>query len=141
MNDQVLYFSRTGNSKRIAEKIASMLNTEVIEIRDHMNWRGVIGYIRAGFYSTVDKKVSITLSRALDEQKPYIVVAPLWAGGIAPAVRAFFRVYPKENAHLIVTSLGSTLKERAGYLSVTDIIQRAEHEDEQIKSFLNDIKK
>lgn len=141
MNYQVLYFTRTGHSKRIAEKIAKMLDIEAIEIRDHMNWRGVIGYIKAGFYSTVDKKVSITLSRALDEQKPYIVVAPLWAGGIAPAVRAFFRVYPKEKAHLIVTSLGSTLKERAGYLSVTDIIQRAEHEDEQIKSFLNDIKK
>jgi flavodoxin len=56
MSYQVVFFTRTGQSKRVAIKIAQGLNASLIEIDDHKNWKGLIGYIRAGFYSTVDKK-------------------------------------------------------------------------------------
>ena len=48
MKYSVAYFSRTGNSGRIAQKIAQKLSTDAIEVTDNMNWKGPIGYIRAG---------------------------------------------------------------------------------------------
>jgi flavodoxin len=141
MNIKVVYFTRTGNSKRVAEKITSKLSLDLIQINDHHNWKGFIGYIRAGFYSTVDKKVEITLNHPIEKYDELIVVSPLWAGGAAPAIRAFFKIFPKEKSHLIITSIGSMIKAREGYLSVTDIIQRENHEDEVIDHFITKFNK
>ncbi len=137
MSYQVIFFTRTGNSKRIASKIAQSLQASLIEISDHKNWKGLIGYIRAGFYSTVDKKVKITISEEVDQTKDIILVTPLWAGGTAPAARAFLALHGRNHTHLVVTSIGSVVKDRTGYLSVTDIVKRDGNEDEKITSILN----
>jgi flavodoxin len=140
MNYQVVYFSRSGNSKRVAEKVAIKLGAPLIKIDDHKWWKGPIGYIRAGFYATVDKKVNITLSEPLKDDSICIVVSPLWAGDTAPAVRAFFETFPKEKSHLIVTSIGSTITKREQYRSVTDVVKRSENEDEVIDKLVLHIK-
>jgi flavodoxin len=41
MELQVVYFTRTGNSKRVAEKIAKKLNVSIIEIKDNKSWKGI----------------------------------------------------------------------------------------------------
>jgi hypothetical protein len=137
MNYQVVYFSRSGHSKRVAEKIAAYLGTTPIRIDDHKWWKGPIGFIRAGFYATIDKKVNITLSEPVKEGSTCIVISPLWAGDTAPAIRAFFRMFPKERAHLVVTSIGSTVSKRTSYLSVTDVVKREENEDQVIKQLID----
>jgi flavodoxin len=139
MKYQIVYFTRTGNSKRIAEKIGQHLNIVPISISDNKWWKGIIGYIRAGFYSTIDKKVNITFSKPLIDYDEIIVVSPLWAGGTAPATRAFFKMYSPKITHLVVTSIGSTLKQRSGYKSVTDIIQREKNEDEVIEKLISNL--
>lgn len=133
----MFFYTRTGNSKRIASKIAQSLHASLIEISDHKNWKGLIGYIRAGYYSTVDKKVKITLSEPIDQTKAIILVTPLSAGGIAPAARAFLALRGRNQTHLVVTSIGSVVKDRTGYLSVTDIVKRDENEVEKITCILN----
>jgi len=37
----VLYYTRTNNSKRVAEKISSKLSCELIQITDNINWQGL----------------------------------------------------------------------------------------------------
>lgn len=140
MSYQVVFFTRTGHSKRVADQIAQGLSTSLIEIDDHKNWKGLIGYIRAGFYSTVDKKVNITLSEPLDETKKIILVTPLWAGGIAPAARVFLKSHDRNQVHLVVTSIGSTVKDREGFLSVTDIVKRDQNEDQRVDELLKSCK-
>ena len=38
MTYAVIYFSRTGTSRRIAEKIAKKLSVEPIEVTDNVDW-------------------------------------------------------------------------------------------------------
>ena len=135
MKYEVVYFTRSGNSKRVAEKISSKLRTDLVEIKDHMRWNGFIGYMKAGFYSTMDKKVQITLSEPLKDYDELIVVSPLWAGGLASATRSFLSTLPRGKVHLVVTSIGSMIKDRSGYKSVTDIIERSQSEDAVIEKF------
>jgi flavodoxin len=135
-NYKVVYFTRTGTSKRVADKIAQHLHTTPIKIMDHKKWGGVLGYIRAGFYSTIHRPVHITLSEAIDTYDIFIVVSPLWAGQTAPAVCAFFKQFPKNKTHLVVTSIGSVLPKREDYLSVTDIVRREQNEDLQIQRLI-----
>ncbi len=136
MTRHVVYFTRTGNSKRVAEKLAKRLTTEAIAITDNKNWQGFFGYIKAGFYASSNKTVKITVAKPLENRDQIIVVSPLWAGDLSPAVREFFKLYPKETTHLVVTSGGSKIKQRDDYKSVTDITKKSMNEDEQIDKLI-----
>lgn len=110
MKSAVLYFTRSGNSKRVAEKIAAGLGVEVIEITDNKNWAGVLGYIKAGYHASFDKSVDIKVNGNIEGVDQYVVVSPTWAGGPAPAVRRFLKGIDSTGAYLVMTSMGSDFK-------------------------------
>lgn len=135
----VIYYTRTNNSRRIAEKIASQLSCEMIQITDALNWKGLVGYLKAGFYSMTDKHVAIQIMGDLDAVEEKIVVGPLWAGGLAPALRTLLNMLPRDKVHLVVSSIGSHVEDRSGFLSVHDITRNAENEDRVIESLVDSL--
>ena len=135
----VVYFTRTNTSKRAAEKIAGKLSCPIVQITDHKNWSGPFGYIKAGFYSTVKKAVENELLGDPGNPDAYVVVTPLWAGGIAPAGKAFLKAVSPDKVHLVVVSLGSRVEEREGYLSVNDVINQLKNEDQVIDDLVNQL--
>ncbi|HZK09679.1 MAG TPA: hypothetical protein VFD08_01290 [Clostridia bacterium] len=139
MKYKVVYFTRTGNSRRVAKKISSRLSCEMIEIRDNKSWKGPIGYVRGGFYSFADRGVDISLSKKLGDYDELIVVSSLWAGKIAPTTRKFLKEVPDKKVHLLVTSMGTILKKRPAYKSVSDIVDKKENEDQVITSLLGSL--
>jgi hypothetical protein len=140
MKYKVVYFSRTGTSKKVADKIAEKLSCEIIQIEDNMNWKGIFGYIKAGFYSSTDREVKIEIQGNLDAADELIVVGPIWAGGLASAVRAFLKTTPLDKVHLVVTSNGSILGNRSGYKSVHDIAKNMNNQDEVIIDLMSTLK-
>jgi len=137
LNYKVVYFSRSNTSKRIAEGISKKLNCSIVQVTDDKNWDGLFGFIKAGFYSSTNKKVEIKINGTLDNVDEYVVVTPLWAGGIAPATKVFLETVPNEKVHLVVSSLGNHVKDRSGYKSVSDIT-RSERNEELV---INDLVK
>jgi len=139
MKYTVAFFTRTNNSKRIAEKISNKLSCEVIQIKDNINWKGILGFLKAGYYSSIDKQVDIQVLGNLDAVDEYIVVSPLWAGGLAPAARTFLRTIPIDKVHLVVTSIGNHVKNRSGYKSVRDITKITSNEELIIDNLVNSL--
>ena len=137
MTYAVIYFSRTGTSRRIAEKIAKKLSVEPVEVTDNMDWDGTLGYMRAARYAMKNKEVAIQTRGKIGEVDEYIVVSPMWCGKITPAIRKLLGEVPKEKVHLIVSSGGMNLKERDGYLSVLDIMKSKHNEDQLIDTFVS----
>ena len=129
MNYKVVYFTRTGTSKKVAEKIANKLSCKVIEITDNMNWKGIFGFIKGGYYSSRNKAVDVNINGNIDNTDEFILVSPLWAGGLAPASRGFLKKIPADKIHLVVTSNGSNLKNRSGFKSISDIVRSKKNED------------
>lgn len=140
MNYKVVYFTRTGTSKRVAEKIAKKLSCETIEITDNMNWKGVLGFIKGGYYGSTNKDVQIEVHGKLEASDELIVVTPLWAGGAAPAIRTFLKGKQLDKTHLVVTSNGSTIKNPSGYKSVTDVVKSKNNEDESLNKLTEGLK-
>lgn len=101
---------RSGNSKRVAEKIAAGLGVKVIEITDDKDWSGIFGYIKAGYYASFDKSVDIKVDGDIEGVEQFIVVSPTWAGGPVPAVRKFLKGIDSTRAYLVMTSMGSDFK-------------------------------
>lgn len=122
---QVYYFTRTGRSKHIAEELAAREKTEARRIEDGKNWSGAMGYLKAGAMSVRGKGLPAVYEQAdgkAGEQDVVVVVFPLWAGTFPPAVRTFIEEVGREHVVAIPTSLGSTLKDRQGFINVVDLV-------------------
>jgi hypothetical protein len=135
----VIYFTRTNNSKRVAKKISNKLSCDLIQITDNINWKGIIGYIKAGYYSMTNKSVDIQFLGNLDAVEEYIIVGPLWAGGLASAMKTLLGQFPRDKVHLVVTSIGSHVEDRTGYLSVHDVTSNTDNEDAMIGDLVNSL--
>jgi len=129
VNYKVVYFTRTGNSKRVAEKIANKLSCDAIQITDNVNWKGIFGFLKGGFYSLNNKNVDIKIHGNIDNADEFIVVSPLWADGVVPAINSFLKTINIDKVHLVITSSGSNIKSRSGFKSVSDIVKTAKNED------------
>jgi len=148
MNTVVLFFSRTGTSKRVATKIADGLKLKPIEITDDKNWNGILGYIKGGYYSSTNKSVNIKVNGAFKDADQYVVVSPLWAGGPAPTVREFLKQVPLNKVNLVLTCKGSNIesalskyessvgKLKAGF----GIVQRLNNENKCIEEIIQAVK-
>jgi len=58
----VVYYSRSGNTKLVAEAIAQSLGADVEEIKDERNRMGVFGFLRCGYEAVFKKLVDIEVS-------------------------------------------------------------------------------
>lgn len=148
MNTVVLFFSRTGTSKRVAIKIATSLGLTPLEITDDKNWNGVFGYLRGGYYASSNKSVNIKVNGDFKAADEYIVVSPLWAGGPAPSVREFLKQVPISKVNLILTCKGSDIEsaltkyeDKVGKLKAGfGIVQRFKDEDKRIQEIIQAVK-
>lgn len=89
MKALVVYFTRTGNTKVVAEFLAGKLDCDIEEIVDDKKRTGFIG--SAGAYiSPINKKTTIKKIKAdLKKYDTIILGTPIWWYTIAPAAREF----------------------------------------------------
>jgi hypothetical protein len=139
MKRKVVYFSRTGTCKRIAEMIARSLSLDLVQLRDNQNWDGFIGYWKAGFFSSTNRDVKIEILGDLSDAEEVILVTPIWAGSIVPATKAFLKTFPRTKVHLVVSSNGSLTGDRTAFLSVYDIPKNMHNEEVAITGLINNL--
>lgn len=86
----IVYYSRTGNTKNIAEKIKKTLNCDIEEIKEKVNRLGIWGYIQSGRESCVRETPKICdLRHDFSKYDLIIVGTPIWAFTLASPVRSF----------------------------------------------------
>jgi len=89
MSKLVVYYSRTGRTKRVAEQIAQKLEAKTALIQDTKSREGLIGWFKSGFDAFTEKKAEINFDNQIDEFDTLIVGSPVWAGKLTPAIRTF----------------------------------------------------
>ena len=58
----VVYYSRTGNTRFVAEAVAQSLKADIEEIRDRKNRMGIFGFLRCGYEAIFKKLTDIEVS-------------------------------------------------------------------------------
>ena len=92
MQSLVVYYSRTGNAKFVAEKIAAELKADTEEVIDLKNRRGWFGFIRGGYDATRNKETKIEKTQKLPKDYDLIVVGtPVWNSRVTPAIRTYLK--------------------------------------------------
>lgn len=89
MKTIVAYYSRTGHTKFIAEKIAQQLGADLCEVVDKKNREGRIGFLGGGSDALREKTTEIEASKKIEEYDFIVIGTPVWAGKITPAIRKF----------------------------------------------------
>jgi flavodoxin len=94
MKSLVVYYTRTGNAKFVAETIAAKLGSDIEEIVDQKKRAGTLGWVSAGRDSTQEKETQITPTKLSPSNYDLIIIGtPIWAWRPTPAIRT----YAKQN--------------------------------------------
>ena len=97
MSSLTVYYTRTGNTEKIAKEISELIGSELKEIQDNRNRGGLLGWLRSGMESA--RKVTPEISpinKELSEYDLVVIGTPVWAGTMASPVRSFIEKYKKD---------------------------------------------
>lgn len=94
MKSLIVYYSRTGNTKNIAETICRKLGADIEEIIDHKNRKGFFGFLLSGNEAFLKKTVPIEeLKNDITQYDLLIIGTPIWAGNISTPVNSLLKKY------------------------------------------------
>ncbi|MDD5530829.1 MAG: flavodoxin [bacterium] len=86
----VTFYSRTGNTKKVAETIAGTLKCDIEEIVDMKSRKGAWGWIVSGKDATQKNLTTIgAITKSPDSYDLIIIGTPIWGGKMTPAVRTY----------------------------------------------------
>jgi len=93
----IIFYSRTGTTKKVAQSLAQKLNCEAEEIFDTKKRQGGWGYLMAG-RDAIQKKLT-TLKEIRNKPADFDLVilgTPNWAGNVCTPIRTYLWQYGKD---------------------------------------------
>ncbi len=86
----LVFYSRKGKTKTVAEETSKLLNCDLEEIIDLKKRTGILGFLGAGRDAFLKKKTSIKEpEKNPGEYNLLIIASPVWAGNLPPAIRTY----------------------------------------------------
>jgi flavodoxin len=92
MKSLVVYYSRSGNARFVAQTIAAELGSDVEEVVDLKKRGGAWGFLLGGFDATRGKETKIgETKKILADYELVVVGTPVWSSRPTPAIRTYLR--------------------------------------------------
>ncbi|MBN1857503.1 MAG: hypothetical protein JW846_11195 [Dehalococcoidia bacterium] len=90
MKTLVVYYSRTGHTRKIADEISAALEADVEELKDDVNRGGPVGFVKSGREAKAGTLVNLTpLAYEPSTYDLVVVGTPVWARTMSSPVRTF----------------------------------------------------
>jgi len=99
----VVYYSRTGHTKKIAEEISKNLNADIDEIIDKKKRKGFIRFLSAGREALRGNLTEIEFNKKTEDYDLVVIGTPTWAGTIPPAIRTYLSKNKPKNIAFFCT--------------------------------------
>lgn len=105
----IAYYSRTGANASVAKELQSKLKCDIEEIIGKASYSGAGGYLSGG-YRAARKKTDEIEAPKKDPSKYSltIIVYPIWAGRMPPAVRAYISKFKAKLKSVAVVSVSGS---------------------------------
>lgn len=93
-NILLIYYSRTGFTKKVAEELVAKWKCNVEVIEDVKSRGGIFGYMRSGYEALHQKLPDIMpIQKDPSQYKLVVIGTPVWAGNIPSPVRTYLTKY------------------------------------------------
>ena len=89
-----VYYSRSGNTKKVMKAIAAELDAGLVEITDGVERGGLRGWLRSGLDAVkrdCQETLPVETERRLENYRWVIIGTPVWAGRCASPVRGLLK--------------------------------------------------
>ncbi len=94
MRTLIVYYSRTGNTKRAAERLSTFLKADIIQIGSLEKFNGIFGFIKAILQARIGKAPEIAeINKDINGYDLVLLCSPVWAGKISSPARTFIIKY------------------------------------------------
>jgi flavodoxin len=111
MKALVVYYSRTGNTKKVGQEIAKQLKSDIEQIEDVKSRLGPIGWLKSGREAIKNKLVEIKLTKKDPSKYDLAVIGtPVWAGTVSSPVRTYLSKHKFKKIALFCTCSGQSGK-------------------------------
>lgn len=92
MKTLVVYYTRSGNARFIAQTIAAHIGADVEEVVDLKKRSGILGWLGGGRDARDGKETEISpTTRVVADYELIIVGTPIWAGKPTPAINTYLK--------------------------------------------------
>ncbi|MBD3389323.1 MAG: hypothetical protein GF416_09505 [Candidatus Altiarchaeales archaeon] len=89
----VVYYSRSGNTRKVAEEVANLLGAEIDEIEEDKSRGGPLGFIFSCLDGVLKKEARIRMPEANHSQYDLLVLGtPVWAGSMSTPMRSYLKL-------------------------------------------------
>ncbi len=154
MKSRIVYYSRTGTTRLLAEALAARTLGELAEITCTRYPTGFWGWLRAGRDSSRGWQPPIDYDRASDRPDCLIIGSPVWSGTLAAPVRSYLAQLADapERVGLFLTSDDPPPHDKArndtaallgrapdGWLTLQGADVRAARHMDEVEDFLRDL--
>jgi hypothetical protein len=112
LGTRIIYISRTGRSRALAQAVATRLGEAAFEIIDKVNRKGLFGYLRSG-RQAMRRMATPIGDPAVDlvTAGTVILVQPIWASAVVPPLRTWLQAHKQElikkKLGLLASNIGS----------------------------------
>ncbi|MCE5326195.1 MAG: hypothetical protein LLG01_07240 [Planctomycetaceae bacterium] len=97
MKTLIVYYSRTGLTRKAAQDIQQALSADIEEIADSVNHSGASGWILAGRDAATKRLTPIgPFQHKTDEYDLVVIATPVWAFTMASPVRTWLTEHGRE---------------------------------------------
>ncbi len=86
----VVFYSRSGHTKRVADGLARTLEAEIEALVDTRNRAGLVGYLKSGYEATFGRLTR--LQPMVEDPAAYdlvVIGTPIWNAAVSSPVRTF----------------------------------------------------
>ena len=90
MSNLLIFYSRSGNTKKVAQVISENLTCDVEEIKDTKKRLGFIGYLRSAKDALMKKLTTLEKITKNPEQYDLIIIGtPIWVSNMSAPIRTY----------------------------------------------------
>lgn len=94
MNGLIIYFSRTGRTRKVAKAIQEATGFDLEEIKEKAGRGGPLGWLKSGMESTRRMLPQIMpLTHDPSQYDITVIGTPIWASNMSSPIRAFLTEY------------------------------------------------
>lgn len=92
MTDLIIYYSRTNNTKLVAQCIAKKFDAKLLEVKDKQKRSGILGFVKGGYDSIRENDTEIEYEKVdLKDYDNIFIGTPVWASKPTPAILQFIK--------------------------------------------------
>ena len=103
----IVYYSRTGRTRKLAHEIHHRIESEIDEIQDKKTRKGILGWLSAGRDASQVKETEILGDTRSPSSFDIVVIgSPTWNGGVSVPIRTYVNRYLRDLKHIAVFTTG-----------------------------------